>query len=427
MNDQIHDVVVVVEVADLSRELLQKCGQLCSDRFNTSVYFVAPKKLEMDKEFAPWPTENKSKPKAIVYLLSINQTPSHLSSAKRACSEVFKIEVGNQQRLRLRNIEGSVEYDKTDTHVFNRVSHKREKGYIYFPYGYLYRMAGHGPLDEFGFRITENLKELSSRPDNHKVIVTFGGSTTWSIDCLPSETYTKRLESLLNEDPRVLEKGERYTCINFGQVSYSVLSEMMTFILFAWDVSPDIVLAHDGWNDLLYGTYTDPYLVQERNIVYPCDLESWGQILHDGANASTTKNGSKPYPFRSAPSSVLYAYYKRKDQFRRISQAAGSAFIWGLQPCLYDKNSLALSERAFLESDNPINQDDWMYVRKRIPELMRKTAAACEGEIENFVDIGQAFGELSEEIQHFSDTIHLTPAGDEVVAVAYKNYITENL
>ena len=79
MNDQIHDVVVVVEVVDLSRELLQKCGQLCSDRFNTSVYFVAPKKLELDKEFAPWPTENNSKPKAIVYLLSINQTPSHLS------------------------------------------------------------------------------------------------------------------------------------------------------------------------------------------------------------------------------------------------------------------------------------------------------------------------------------------------------------
>ena len=298
---------------------------------------------------------------------------------------------------------------------------------MYLPYGYTYRMTGHGHIDEFGFRINVDLASLINRAPNHKIIATFGGSTTWSIDCLPHETYTAVLEKLLNEGPASKKKGLKFTCLNFGQVAYSVISEMMTYLLYSAEVKPDVVIAHDGWNDLLYGTYIDPYMLKERKIVYPCDLESWAQILHDGASEETTKSTKIPYPLRSSPSQNIDAYFFRKAQFKRIVEAEGGMFIWGLQPCLHDKKNLLEEERLLSHPDNPINQDDWRVVRKKVPRLMRQTAAAFGEQVGHFVDIGAAFANAPKKTRHFTDTIHLTKDGDAYIAKVYKQYFIDKI
>jgi len=98
-----------------------------------------------------------------------------------------------------------------------------------------------------------------------------------------------------------------------------------------------------------------------------------------------------------------------------------------LQPCLYDKNSLSTVEQAFTDASNPVNKDDWSEIRKRTPELLRATAQACEGQITHFIDVGKSFNDLSDDIDHFTDTIHLTPEGDRAVAQVYSDYIVKNL
>jgi hypothetical protein len=421
-------VVLVVQAKDLDEKILARCRKLVADRFECEVSLAVPavSKEEL-RAVLTWPECAEGNWLAVVYVLDSLSVPLALKTARKVSDEIYTIKLSQEQPVRLRRINGEADYDKARAHVFNRVSAKQEKGYVYFPYGYLYRMAGQGPLDEFGFRISADLVKLANRPRNHKLIVTFGGSTTWSIDCLPSETYTSQLESLLNADIRVQGHGLRYTCLNFGQVAYSVLSEMISFILFAWDIRPNIVLAHDGWNDLLYGSYTDPYLVKERSIVYPCDLEPWGQLLHDGGGVQTAKNGPKPYPLRSAPSHILGAYLYRKHQFLRVAEAAGCAFVWGLQPCIHDKRSHSKQELSFLDPASPTNQDDWRDVRKRVPELLRQVEAAARGSVPHFVNCGEAFADLPSDTQHFTDTVHLTPAGDAEVALVYKNYIVNNL
>jgi hypothetical protein len=66
-------------------------------------------------------------------------------------------------------------------------------------------------------------------------------------------------------------------------------------------------------------------------------------------------------------------------------------------------------------------------VRKRVPELLRQVEEAVRGTVPHFVNCGGAFANLPSDVQHFTDRVHLTPAGDTEVALVYKNYIVDNL
>jgi hypothetical protein len=341
-------------------------------------------------------------------------------------AELYRLDGGEVHRPRVTRLDGKPVYAHSDSNIFNRLTGHMGKGYIFFPYGYQYRMAGHGPLDDFGHRIDGDLNALANRPSHHKVVATFGGSTTWSIDCFHSETYTSRLEALLKSTAAQSGQDTVYTCLNFGQIAYSVLSEITTFILHAWRARPDIVIAHDGWNDLLYGSYVDPNLVQEHGIVYPDDLEPWAQRIHGRNDLETTKTGPLPFPLRSAPSEIISAYLFRKHQFKTIVESTGATFVWGLQPNLTDKQQRTEAEQRFADPLDPSNSDDWRYVRARVPQLCRIVAESCQGRIAHFVDLAEPFAKLSPQIQHFTDMIHLTPAGDNEVARVYHQYIVEH-
>lgn len=419
------DVLLINQVVQTPSKTFDTCVALVKDRFGGDVSIYNIEDGAAGK--AGFPNVDLVRGSAIVYLMNSNEQPVLAKEAKKARHGAFRIDLdASDIRLRLRRLDRTPDYEKADAHVFNRLSATKEKGYMYFPYGYTYRMAGHGPLDEFGFRINVDLDKIKNRESNQKLICTFGGSTTWSIDCLPSETFTAQMEDRLNSLAIENNSPTRFVCLNFGQVAYTVLSELNAFILFAWQLQPDIVVAHDGWNDLLYGCYGDQYLLQERSIAYPCDLEPWAEYLHGGAGVQTTKNGPKPYPFRSPPSAIIRAYFERKLQFKAICEAAGAKFIWGLQPCANDKQNLSDIERKLTSTDNPANQDDWKYVRARVPELMRQVGEGAKGSIDNFVDVGAAFADLDPNTQHFSDNVHLLPAGDREVALTYCKHIASS-
>jgi hypothetical protein len=413
-------VLFIVENSGLDVADLRRCVMLCRDQFG-----VLPSVARVsDAQRAALPdgvTVASDVDAASGFDILVRfRTPGQPPPPKGV--DAYRIEVG-PPRPRLSRDDGKVIYDHAQAHVFNRLSAHLPKGYIFDPYGFVYRMTGHGPINPFGFRIDADMAALADRGPEHKVVATFGGSTTWSIDCIPSETYTAVLERLLNE--RSVREGLRirYTCLNFGQSAYVVLNAMVAFLLHGWRVRPDIVIAHDGWNDLLYGSYVDPYLVREAAIVYACDIEPWAQRIHGAADVETTKTAQVPFPLRSSPSDVIAAYLLRKEQFKAMAEAAGARFIWGLQPIVHDKRALHDAERAARDPTHPVNRDDWRHVRARIPPLMRMVAAACATAGRTIVDVARAFEDLPAETKHFTDTIHLTPAGDEVVARTYFEHL----
>ena len=63
-------------------------------------------------------------------------------------------------RLEAENFDDYHElFPALDAHAFNRLGSRTTDQFIYFPYGYMFRMMGLGPLDEFSQRVREPVAE----------------------------------------------------------------------------------------------------------------------------------------------------------------------------------------------------------------------------------------------------------------------------
>jgi hypothetical protein len=137
------------------------------------------------------------------------------------------------------------DYPLIDVHIFNALSPHQTDMYYYFPYGYLFRYLGLGPINAFGFRIDKPLESYVGRPNTHKLIAVFGGSSAWSLDCLYNEMFSFKLEEKLNKHSKDNGWEQTFSVLNFSQHGHVLLNELFTYILFCHELKPDIVIAHD--------------------------------------------------------------------------------------------------------------------------------------------------------------------------------------
>lgn len=317
-----------------------------------------------------------------------------------------------------RGCEGA-ELQNIDAHVFNRLSPPQPWGFYYFPFQYLFRYLGMGPIDKFGFRITRSLAELAKRPKRHKVVACFGGSACWSPYALHHQMHTEVLEKRLNEHCRKAGHDLEFTVVNMGQHGNMVMNEMLNWVLYCHDLKPDIVIAHDGYNDMVYGQMCDPRLLSE-SMAYQENLEGWSQILHQTSQYPRTQN-ELPYRAVNQPLPVLKAYTRRKRQFADLVTQSGGFFIWGLQPAACSKKRRPDSEDKLVAL---------MYNRDYAPvvsnveglfQMLIKGLKLPEGI--PFVDCHTAFGGFAEKSFLLGDDVHLVAAGDAVLAQLYGDTI----
>lgn len=320
----------------------------------------------------------------------------------------------------------SVDIDETDypflhEHVFNRLAPRSNGGiFYYFPYGYLFRYTGLGPIDPFGFRTPEEFRNLGDREAHHKLILVFGGSAAWSMYSLPDEMFQKRLEAKLNTYTSEKNAKLKFTVVNMGMHGHVVLNEMIAYMLFCERLKPDLVIAHDGFNDMAYGIIADKKLIQEYDICYQYNLEEWSQILHDSKDRPTN-HPTMPLEITNYPHTVLKAYLARKRQFSRMVRFGGAHFIWGLQPMLYSKASLAPSEEEYVR---PLSHENPFYnVYQKILPMYEKYKESVKELPEHVVDVNEYFSQFGGDVALFGDVVHTLPEGDEKIAVCYFNEI----
>lgn len=310
----------------------------------------------------------------------------------------------------------ATDYPHVHSHIFNRVTTALHNHYYFFPYGYLYRYLGVGPINAFGHRITADLEALKQRDAKHKLIVCFGGSSCFSMYCLHDEMFPSRLEAKLTEHA----PGLRYTVLNFGQHGNVLLNHMLTWILFVQGLKPDVVISHDGFNDLAYGQISDNMLVGEHQIVYQDNLEEWGAMLNgkkEDLPADTIIDGVRQT--QNFPPAVVGAYLSRLSQFAQLCTSAGSRFVWGLQPWLMSKARHSPAEVGYARSS--------METRNRFIECYRNMGHLYDVVVERsaevpaaaFVNLHEKFLGLDSDATHFFDIVHLSPTGDEVIATHY--------
>jgi hypothetical protein len=334
---------------------------------------------------------------------------------------VYTLEKDGRLRLAAESID-TLESPGLDLHVFNRVGPKSPDGeFYYFPYGYLFKYTGLGPINEFGFRVDGDFMRFADRAPHHKLIVVFGGSAAWSMYSLHDEMFATRLEEKLNAWSRAESRKETFTVLNFGMHGHVVLNEMLTHVLFTSRLNPDFVIGHDGFNDLVYGMLSDPDLLGRHDITYQYNLEDWGRILHETRDVPTNQP-ENPLVVHNIPQLIAKAYVTRKQQFRRMVEATGGRFIWGLQPHVYSKGAMSPSESAYVKalpaSEPFINAYKRIgYLYDKILDLVRLPEGA------DFVDVHTYFGRFGADESLFGDIMHTLPEGDERIADCYFEHL----
>lgn len=314
------------------------------------------------------------------------------------------------------------DYPHLANHVFNRVTSALHNHYYFFPYGYLYRYLGVGPVNAFGHRIDTDLAGYRQRAPTHKLIACFGGSSCFSMYCLHDEMFPSRIEAKLNAWAKETGSPLEFTVLNFGQHGNVVLNQILTYLLFVQELRPDIVISHDGFNDLGYGQVADSTLLGRHHIVYQDNLEEWANILNK-AEAAPPSDGvvDGVRQVQSMPDAVVTAYLARERQFAALATNAGSRFVWGLQPFLLGKRRHSPAESQF-ERQAMEGQLNRRYLDcYRNMSFLYESVAVRASEVAgaDFVNLHREFRDLDGRETHFFDIVHLSPLGDEVVADTY--------
>jgi hypothetical protein len=324
-----------------------------------------------------------------------------------------------------------VDYPFLEAHSFNRYSPRQSEVdfgcYCYFPYGYLYRFVGMGPINEYGHRIEFDFRALASRSSNHKVIACYGGSAAWSVYCCHQQMFTKIIERRLNDHCAANGRDLRFTVLNFGAPGHVVLNELLTHLLFGSLVRPDIVIAHDGSNDIGYGSSCDPFLVHD-DIVYQQQLEVWSRVLHDPEYAGhriAVAPAEVHAPLSAAQ--ILRAYVHRKRQFCSIARAGGALFISGLQPIFLSKHEYSALERTWLfdQPRAPVAQHAGFRNILATYRLFLEDRPSVGEDL--FVDLHSYLGRFGREDTLLADPVHLAPDGDRIIGEHYADRIVETL
>lgn len=313
--------------------------------------------------------------------------------------------------------------DHVDETVFSRLTPTRTLGSWWLtPFGYgLTHANGIGPLNSFGLGIAHDFSQLANRDPDHLLIAVFGGSAVHAVEMPHHLTFPYRLEEILRA------QGRRVSVLNFGLSACHTLNQLSLYLLFAEAQRPEIVIAHDGFNDLAIGMTNDPALINRYAASYPPNFESWGAALLGRSDAllSQVFDGRTTQRVLSSPQAVCNAYLQRRDQFRRVVEGLGTTFIAGLQPVAFGK-SLSPLEQEVLETFYRQNAP-YRDVFRLLPVAYERVQQHLLAEEKPGLDIHALFAQASPDEHLFSDIVHLTAAGNERVAAVYAERIVSDL
>lgn len=318
-----------------------------------------------------------------------------------------------------------------DAHTFNRLGPRGSEhawGFIHYPWGYLYRDVSWGPVNEFGHRITTDLRALEQRDKHHKVIACYGGSAAWGWECLPHQIWTAVLERQLNAHCQESGLPLRFTVLNFAGPGHVVLHEIFTSILYAHRLKPDVVVAFDGVNDLVDGQVCDSFLVGRHDIVYQESQELWSQILHQSHDRPRVFPPPDGAAWRAInqPMVVLRAYAARARQFRALAEGVGARFVWGVQPVIGSKAALSpLFEEDYLRRHPDPRLDEIHENCHRMLDILTREASPADREV--MVNHHALFRRFGAEDWLFWDHCHLTPDGNARVAELFAEHIVAGI
>jgi lysophospholipase L1-like esterase len=275
--------------------------------------------------------------------------------------------------------------------------------------------------NDLGLRGTLDFLEMVSaahrlKSQGYKIGIFAGGSAAFGYF---SSTDAKSIPGLLTA---FAEAQARKICIfNFGMSSYTSDQELVSLVMYASALNPDILIVMNGHNDILHAIYEapsgnpgEPYNIGAGiDYGFPRIREMYA--AHTGLKYASkyldriyeVRDDSPAIP-EGALNETLENYRKNLSAMARFMKASGGKVIFAPQPVLRAHNRLTTPP------------EDAPYLKKlhrvydRLVGIAQDTARE---EQQTFVDIVTVFENLDPATKVFVDKVHLNDEGQQLVAM----------
>lgn len=184
--------------------------------------------------------------------------------------------------------------------------------------------SGKAVVDYFGFRNDSSDLYLKGRESGDFVVVMTGGSEAagWT----HQRPIVERLREYLNGAPELSSR--RVRVLNLAMNSYVISNEINAFVHLAFRLKPDIVVAHTGWNDMMFGPRAQEPFKRLGLNYYPAVLD-WMPRLYRLNTDSLIQKWS--IASTADLDMLVDGFLENVEKYRGIAQASGAHFIAGIQ------------------------------------------------------------------------------------------------
>lgn len=271
-------------------------------------------------------------------------------------------------------------------------------------------------------------KEFNFNKDKKKRIIAFGGSTTLGLESPDALTYPSQLEYLLNKNKN------NYEVINMGFSGKSLNFIKQLFFIEAHKYEPDIIIIYNNRNSIMYDSaYVDPkfennnflkinYFLQENIMTYRLVFKIYKRSSNLFLNSNylkspiSNKGVSKEYLLNGYSNSLLEIInFSKKKNIKVILVKYAYMLDSNLISEINNFTPEELIEKyinSYFLKKYKVNKTDLFWavmgtiLNKKLEELKNQNNVVV-------VDPTQKLLKLK---SNFTDFIHLTPAGNLVLA-----------
>lgn len=181
--------------------------------------------------------------------------------------------------------------------------------------------------DFFGFRNDKN-HYFKDRSFDDVMIVMTGGSECAGYSH-PEETISQNLQKKLQK-----RTAKNVIVLNLCMNSYVLAHEMQAYLHLAYQLKPDLVITHSGYNDSIYGILVSEEFLKV-GLIYNKWQELWLKPLYGSVKVEDPNVKDRDDVFSSFhPENVdmiVTAIWNQVKKYNHIATKNGSRFLLGLQ------------------------------------------------------------------------------------------------
>lgn len=302
--------------------------------------------------------------------------------------------------------------------------------------------------NELGFRCGS-----FTEPDPDELrIVLVGGSAAWGCGASSNEaTIAGQLEEICNADRRLLNGKRKARVFNLAQVDSHQTQDLITLLLYAPILKPEIVISFTGWNEVACNSTMLRNYLEDYRVFYLTELEGW-QPTKAGNNARKSALAAfsillekhsalaraikrrRPAASNTAQRSVEDSVALSRSLFvenlvrlEALGRAFGFRHVQFLQPYLYRKKHLSESEQKVVELydivrpiQGGVATGDYLRANNIYVDIMAD--AAADSTVGKVYDLCDLFRDEKETT--FFSLVHFRDAGYAKLAQAmYENLL----